>query len=100
MAWAREAVGLNQSDLARLIGSDASTVNKFEKGDRVPSVFHVIAMCAHLRISADYLIRGLLAPRFDQELSYLLAAQHPELVIPPSNMDLGRGMDPEYGTPD
>lgn len=81
IAWARELVMPNQSECARLLGVDASTLNKIEKGDRAPSVFLIVALSNRLRVSTDFLLKGVLNGRTDEELALRLAALHPELVL-------------------
>lgn len=79
--WARELVFPNQSECARLLGVDASTLNKIEKGDRAPSVFLIISLSNRLRVSTDFLLKGVLNGRTDEEMALRLAALHPELVL-------------------
>lgn len=81
ISWARELVMPNQSECARLLGVDASTLNKIEKGDRAPSVFLIAALSNRLRVSTDFLLKGVLNGRTDEELALRLAALHPELVL-------------------
>lgn len=71
----------NQSECARLLGVDASTLNKIEKGDRAPNVFLIAALSNRLRVSTDFLLKGVLNGRTDEELALRLAALHPELVL-------------------
>lgn len=81
ISWARELVIPNQSECARLLGVDASTLNKIEKGDRAPNVFLIAALSNRLRVSTDFLLKGVLNGRTDEELALRLAALHPELVL-------------------
>ncbi|GBR44178.1 helix-turn-helix domain-containing protein [Neokomagataea thailandica] len=81
IAWARELVIPNQSECARLLGIDASTLNKIERGDRAPNVFLIAALSNRLRVSTDFLLKGVLNGRTDEELALRLAALHPELVL-------------------
>ncbi|WP_256887515.1 helix-turn-helix domain-containing protein [Acidomonas methanolica] len=87
IAWARELVIPNQSECARLLGVDASTLNKIEKGDRAPSVFLIAALSNRLRVSTDFLLKGVLNGRTDEELALRLAALHPELVLQRQDTD-------------
>lgn len=80
IAWARALVEPNQAEFARLLGVDQSTLNKVEKGDRAASIFMVIAIANRLRVSTDFLLRGLLVGRTDEEMALRLGAEHPELV--------------------
>lgn len=81
ITWARELVFPNQSECARLLGVDASTLNKIEKGDRAPSVFLIMSLSNRLRVSTDFLLKGVLNGRTDGEMALRLAALHPELVL-------------------
>lgn len=81
ITWARELVFPNQSECARLLGVDASTLNKIEKGDRAPSVFLIMSLSNRLRVSTDFLLKGVLNGRTDEEMALRLAALHPELVL-------------------
>ncbi|GBR12429.1 MULTISPECIES: helix-turn-helix domain-containing protein [Asaia] len=81
ITWARELVFPNQSECARLLGVDASTLNKIEKGDRAPSVFLILSLSNRLRVSTDFLLKGVLNGRTDGEMALRLAALHPELVL-------------------
>ncbi|QDH16797.1 helix-turn-helix domain-containing protein [Swingsia samuiensis] len=86
IAWARELVIPNQSECARLLGVDASTLNKIERGDRAPSIFLITALSNRLRVSTDFLLKGVLNGRTDEELALRLAALHPELVLQRQDM--------------
>jgi len=95
--WVRETVIPNRSEAARVLGIDPSTLAKIESGERPPSIFNVIEIANRFRVSTDFLLRGLLVARTDQELALTLAAKHPELVLPPEHMrtdtDTDRGAD-------
>lgn len=81
IAWARELVALSQSELARLIGITPSMISLIESGDRAPNIFYVIEIANRLRVSTDYILRGLLTAKTDEEMALRLAASHPELVL-------------------
>jgi len=98
IAWARELVMPNQSECARLLGVDASTLNKIEKGDRAPSVFLIAALSNRLRVSTDFLLKGVLNGRTDEELALRLAALHPELVLQRIDTDPDRDRNMPFGT--
>lgn len=87
MKWARELVEPNRTEVARIMDLDPSTLAKNEDGDRAPSIFTIIQYANRFRVSADYLLRGQLVGRMDEEMAVKLAALHPELVLPQS----GRG---------
>jgi transcriptional regulator with XRE-family HTH domain len=78
--WVRELAIPNRSEAARLLGVDPSTLAKIEDGTRAPSIFNVIEIANRFRVSTDFLLRGLLVARTDEQLALHLAAQHPELV--------------------
>ncbi|GFE97265.1 MULTISPECIES: helix-turn-helix domain-containing protein [unclassified Gluconobacter] len=100
IAWARELVIPNQSECARLLGVDASTLNKIERGDRAPSVFLIAALSNRLRVSTDFLLKGVLNGRTDEELALRLAALHPELVLQRQDMALDMDKNTTSGIPD
>lgn len=100
IAWARELVIPNQSECARLLGVDASTLNKIERGDRAPSVFLIIALSNRLRVSTDFLLKGVLNGRTDEELALRLAALHPELVLQRQDTVPDTGKSTLSDTPD
>ena len=64
------------------MGIDKSTLNKSELGQRSFSMFHIIDVSAALGVTSDFLLRGLLIARIDEELALRLAVKHPELVSP------------------
>ncbi|MBS1051469.1 helix-turn-helix domain-containing protein [Gluconobacter japonicus] len=100
IAWARELVIPNQSECARLLGVDASTLNKIERGDRAPSVFLIAALSNRLRVSTDFLLKGVLNGRTDEELALRLAALHPELVLQRQDMAPDTDKNTPFGTLD
>ncbi|GAD26558.1 MULTISPECIES: helix-turn-helix domain-containing protein [Gluconobacter] len=100
IAWARELVIPNQSECARLLGVDASTLNKIERGDRAPSVFLIAALSNRLRVSTDFLLKGVLNGRTDEELALRLAALHPELVLQRQDMAPDTDKNTTFGIPD
>lgn len=52
----REAAGMSQSELARQLRLDSSTVNKWESGASVPRLGNLIAMASILRCSVNDLL--------------------------------------------
>ena len=52
----REAAGMSQSELARHLGLDSSTVNKWESGASLPRLGNLIAMASILRCSVNDLL--------------------------------------------
>ena len=92
IAWVREILMPNRSELARLMGIDPSTLAKIEDGDRAPSIFNVIDIANRFRVSTDFLLRGLLVAQMDHQLALELAARHPELVLNrATDTDQGKG---------
>lgn len=53
---AREARGLNQSELARKAGLQPAAIGHFEHGRRHPSFANIRALARALGVSADYLL--------------------------------------------
>ena len=92
--WARELVEPNRSEYARAIGVDPSTLKKIETGERAPSVFNILELSNRLRVSTDFLLKGLLTARTDEEMGLRLAALHPELVLQRADRDLDTGTAP------
>lgn len=55
----RERAGLNQSDLARLVGVTPAAVNRWEAGERSPSGESAVAYAKALRkIAQEVALRG------------------------------------------
>lgn len=98
MKWARELVEPNRTEVARIMGVDPSTLAKNEDGERAPSIYTVIQYANRFRVSTDYLLRGQLIGRIDEEMRLKLAALHPELVLPQKNTDVDTDTDGEDGT--
>lgn len=95
--WVRELAIPNRSEAARLLGVDPSTLAKIEDGTRAPSIFNVIEIANRFRVSTDFLLRGLLVARTDEELALHLAAQHPELVNQLARSVHSKGTAPASG---
>ena len=53
---AREKNGLNQKELAQLLGITPTRLNYWEKNKREPDVFMIKKLASELKVSADYLI--------------------------------------------
>ena len=53
---ARELAGLTQEKLAEIIGVSRTAVVRWESGETVPTVDHLIEMTSVLKVSADYLL--------------------------------------------
>ena len=71
---------LGQSEIARAVRVDQSTVNKWFAGTRLPSVYQMALFCDAYGTGLDFIYRGsLLSTRLD--LAVRLAAAYPELVL-------------------
>ncbi|AIW03662.1 transcriptional regulator [Bacillus phage Pascal] len=55
----REKAGMSQVELADKLGIDKSTVNRYEKGGRQPSVEMLYKISKVLNVSIDNLIKGV-----------------------------------------
>ncbi len=53
---AREAAGLNQSELAEKIGVTRNVISMVEKGKQSLATRHVVKACRVLGVSADHLL--------------------------------------------
>ena len=53
---ARELAGLTQEKLAEIIGVSRTAVVRWESGETVPTVDHLIEMTSVLQVSADFLL--------------------------------------------
>ena len=82
IGWVRELIEPNRYEAARTLGLDPSTLAKIESGDRAASIFNIISIANRYRVTADFLLRGVMSARMDEELALKLAALHPELVLP------------------
>jgi DNA-binding XRE family transcriptional regulator len=71
---------LSQSEIARAVRVDQSTVNKWFAGKRLPSVYQVSMFCEAYGASLDFIYRGSLVG-CRMELAVKLAATYPELVL-------------------
>lgn len=52
----RHARNLDQAELGALIGVSHATISQWENGHRWPDIRQIVALCKHLRISADMLL--------------------------------------------
>jgi transcriptional regulator with XRE-family HTH domain len=80
MLWVRELVIPNRSEAAKVMGVDPSTLAKVEAGQRAPSVFLVLEYANRFRVTTDFLLRGVLRSRMDEEMGLRLVARHRELA--------------------
>lgn len=59
---AREAIGLRQSDLAKIVGCGAQHISDMERGRRGCSADMLVILAQVLRVSTDYLLIGASLP--------------------------------------
>ena len=52
----RESSGMNQSELARMLGLSRSGVNAWEMGLSIPSTPYVVELAKNFHVSTDYLL--------------------------------------------
>lgn len=55
----RKERGLDQGELARILGYTRAIISYWETGTRIPSLFAATTIAQSLNISLDYLIRGI-----------------------------------------
>ncbi len=79
LRWVREALGVNQTHMARMVGITQAAWSLYERGLRWPDQFAAVRLMAKLKITREYLLEGDLSG-IDRDLAIRLAAQHPELV--------------------
>lgn len=53
----RQKLGLSQVKLSELTGIPASSISKFEAGERMPSLYSFISLQEELGVSADELLQ-------------------------------------------
>jgi transcriptional regulator with XRE-family HTH domain len=84
---------LSQSEIARAVRVDQSTVNKWFAGTRLPSVYQMALLAQEYGASLDFIYRGsLLGVRLD--LAVKLAATYPELVLEPDHPPTAKAQEP------
>lgn len=59
IAKRRQECGLNQQDLADLIGADPSTVSKMERAEMAPSVRWLVRLAHALETTVSDLVKGI-----------------------------------------
>ena len=99
IGWVRQLIEPNRYEAARTLGLDPSTLAKIEAGTRSASIFNIISIANRYRVTTDFLLRGVMSARMDEEISLKLAALHPELVLPRQGTASHTGKDQEGGTP-
>ena len=57
---AREAIGLNQDELADDVGLSTSQISRFETGERYPRATEVVALARRLKVTIDELMEPYL----------------------------------------
>jgi transcriptional regulator with XRE-family HTH domain len=78
LAWAREAIGVSQSECARRLDSNQASWSKYEAGTRLPPPYIMAGFCDLYGVSLDWIYRGLLIG-LSRELQAALVQEHPEL---------------------
>ena len=72
----REAAGLSQADLARLVRKSVETISNFERGKTIPSVRTLAALAPHLDCGvADFFTTTTVAKAGVDETARTLAAK-------------------------
>jgi transcriptional regulator with XRE-family HTH domain len=64
---ARDAIGINQDELADDVGLSTSQISRFENGERDPRATEIVAMARRLKVTIDELMEAYLEPG-DEEL--------------------------------
>jgi transcriptional regulator with XRE-family HTH domain len=54
--WLRENAGLKQRDLAELLQTSQQYYSEYENGKRKFPLEHLVTLCRHFGVSADYLL--------------------------------------------
>jgi transcriptional regulator with XRE-family HTH domain len=91
IALVRQILDRTQKEIADALGIDPSTISKIEDGSRAPSVFNVISLATRFQCSTDFLLRGHLTGRTDEELSLVIVARRPDLAPKLQRRDLDTG---------
>ncbi len=52
----REDRGLKQADIAELLGTTQQVYSRYERGENEMPIRHLIALCKHYNVSADYIL--------------------------------------------
>ena len=79
-------VHISQSDIARTVHVDQSTVNKWMAGTRIPDVYRMALFCDAYGCSLDFIFRGKLGNGMREDLGLTLAAEFPGLVLGPVHL--------------
>jgi transcriptional regulator with XRE-family HTH domain len=62
-----EAARITQAQLAEDVGRTKGAVTQWVQGQTEPDLRTLAAICARLRVSADYLVLGVAAPYLDEQ---------------------------------
>jgi transcriptional regulator with XRE-family HTH domain len=81
LRWVRDIYGKSQAKMAAEVGIDQTAWSLYERGQRWPDIAQAARIVAKLKISLAYLLDGSLEG-VERELAILLAADHPQLVLP------------------
>jgi transcriptional regulator with XRE-family HTH domain len=80
LLWVREALGLNQTDMARRVGLTQTAWSLYELGKRWPDQFELPRILAKLGITREFLMGGDLSG-LDRDVAIRIAAHHPEIIL-------------------
>lgn len=75
---ARTRVGLNQSELARLLGVSPQAVQKWEGGENIPRGKRMQAIASHLKVSIEELLTDKPGPE-ERSSDDVVTIKHPPL---------------------
>lgn len=79
LRWVREALGLNQTDAAKMVGLTQTAWSTYELGKRWPDQFEQPRLIAKLKITREYLMEGDLSG-IDRGLADKIAASTPQAI--------------------
>jgi transcriptional regulator with XRE-family HTH domain len=77
LLWVRQAMGLNQTEAARIVGLTQTAWSSYELGKRCPDQFELPRLIAKLKITREYLMEGDLSG-IDRGLAAKIADTTPE----------------------
>jgi transcriptional regulator with XRE-family HTH domain len=86
----REAAGLNQTEMARVLDINQSNWSRFESGERLPEPYKLREIVTRFRVSYDYIYHGVLIG-VHPELAMELAERCPALVERTNSIRRDRG---------
>jgi transcriptional regulator with XRE-family HTH domain len=93
LVWVRELTKLKQEQVAEAVGVTQGEWSRWERGLRVPPPDVMVQACFRLRISMDYIYRGLLIGVHPDLADELLRLHPGELTVPPIYTGWSKDMD-------